>query len=133
MSEYQLKKLKSCLLPETVYRQAVWAVKDLPRMREKLLDLESSLDSMPLSDVGQPRGSGGYADLTAMRASQIANLTMRIHAIEESLKYIPEKYRDGVLSKLAYGEPYPPVYHPNTWKKWQQAFLYQVAMGLQLY
>lgn len=133
MSEYQLKKLKSCLLPETVYRQAVWAVKDLPRMRAKLLDLESSLDSIPLSDVGQPRSSGGYADLTAMRASQIANLAMRIHTIEESLKYIPEKYRDGVLGKLAYGVPYPPVYHANTWKKWQQAYLYQVALGLQLY
>lgn len=133
MSEYQLKKLKSCLLPETVYRQAVWAVKDLPRMRETLRNLEEALDSIPLSDVGQPRGSGGYADLTALRGGQIANLTMRIHTIEDSLKYIPVKYRDGVLDKLAYGVPYPDTYHLNTWKKWQQAFLYQVAVGLQLY
>ncbi len=134
MSEYQLKKLKSCLLPETVYRQAVWAVKDLPRMREKLRILESSLDSMPLTETGQPRSSGnGYADLTAMRASQIVNLTTRIHTIEECLKYVPEKYRDGILSKLAYGVPYPDSYHINTWKKWQQTYLYQVALGLQLY
>jgi len=68
-----------------------------------------------------------------MRASQIVNLTTRIHTIEESLKYIPEKYRDGILGKLAYGVPYPDLYHINTWKKWQQTYLYQVALGLQLY
>lgn len=134
MSEYQPKKLKSCLLPDTVYRQAVWAVKDLPRMKEELAKLEESLDSLPSMVCEQPRGGGGgYADLTAVRASQIANLSMRIHTIEESLKYVPEKYRNGIINKLAYGEAFPDFSHLNTWKKWQQAYIYHVAIGLQLY
>ena len=43
MKDYQVKSLTSCKLPETVYRQALWAVKDLPRMKERLLELEEML------------------------------------------------------------------------------------------
>ena len=134
MSEYQQKKMKSFLLPETVYRQALWAVKDLPRMRQKMAELEESLDSLPQMEMGMPRSSGGRpSDMTAFRAGQIAALGMRIRVIEDCLKMVPEKYRDGILDKVAYGVPYSDVYHLNTWKKWQQFFLYQVAEGLQLY
>lgn len=133
MSEYQQKKMKSYLLPEAVYRQALWAVKDLPRMREKLMELEQSIDRLPQIYTGQPRCSGIHADLTAARAGQMANLAMRIRIIEDSLKIVPEKYQDGILDKVAYGVPYPDLHHSNTWKRWQQVFLYQVAVGLQLY
>ena len=133
MSDYQLKKLKSCLLPETVYRQALWAVKDLPRMRERLLELEQSLDCLPQISMGSPRSSGTHSDITAVRAGQMASLALRVRIIEDSLNCVPEKYRDGILDKVAYGIPYPDTYHLNTWKRWQQAYLYQVAAGLQLY
>ena len=133
MSEYQQKRMKSCLLPEAVYRQALWAVKDLPRMRETLLELEQSLDCLPQAYVGQPRSSGSYSDLTAKRAGQMANLALRIRTIEDSLKAVPMEYRDGILDKLAYGVPYPDRHHANTWRRWQQAYLYQVAQGLHLY
>lgn len=133
MSEYQQKKMKSYLLPEAVYRQALWAVKDLPRMREKLMELEQSIDRLPQIYTGQPRCSGIHADLTAARAGQMASLAMRIRIIEDSLKIVPEKYQDGILDKVAYGVPYPDLHHSNTWKRWQQVFLYQVAVGLQLY
>lgn len=133
MSEYQQKKMKSYLLPEAVYRQALWAVKDLPRMREKLMELEQSIDRLPQTYTGQPRCSGIHADLTAARAGQMASLAMRIRIIEDSLKIVPEKYQDGILDKVAYGVPYPDLHHSNTWKRWQQVFLYQVAVGLQLY
>ncbi|MBQ8563738.1 MAG: hypothetical protein IJ443_07605 [Firmicutes bacterium] len=133
MSEYQQKKMKSYLLPEAVYRQALWAVKDLPRMREKLMELEQSIDRLPQTYTAQPRCSGIHADLTAARAGQMASLAMRIRIIEDSLKIVPEKYQDGILDKVAYGIPYPDLHHSNTWKRWQQVFLYQVAVGLQLY
>ena len=40
MNDYQLKKGNSYLLPQTVYRQALYAVKDLTRLKRKLLYLE---------------------------------------------------------------------------------------------
>lgn len=134
MSEKQLKRLPSYVLPEAVYRQALWAVKDLPRMKEKLQELEEVLDSMPQAYSGMPHGSGGRpADITALRAGEIAGLSVRIRAIEDSLMTLPEQYRDSILDKLAYGVPYPDYVHMNTWKKWQQVYLYQVAMSLRLY
>lgn len=134
MSEKQLKRLPSYVLPEAVYRQALWAVKDLPRMKEKLQELEEVLDSMPQAYSGMPHGSGGRpTDITALRAGEIAGLSVRIRAIEDSLMTVPEQYRDSILDKLAYGVPYPDYVHMNTWKKWQQVYLYQVAMSLRLY
>ena len=136
MKDYQLKSIKSCRLPETVYRQALWAVKDLPRMKEKLMEMEESLDCLPSAYSGTPGRRGGstvIGDQTARTASQMASLAMRIQQIEKSLDAVPEAYRDGILGKLAYGVPYSDQFHMNTWKRWQQVFLYQVAVNLQLY
>ena len=136
MKDYQLKSIKSCRLPETVYRQALWAVKDLPRMKEKLMEMEESLDCLPSAYSGTPgrrSGSTVICDQTARTASQTASLAMRIQQIEKSLDAVPEAYRYGILGKLAYGVPYSDQFHMNTWKRWQQVFLYQVAVNLQLY
>ena len=134
MKDYQLKSIKSCKLPEAVYRQALWAVKDLPRMKEKLTELEEMLDCLPSAYVDTPRKSSGtVSDQTAQLASRMANLAFRIQMIEGSLQAVPAVYRDGILGKLAYGIPYSDCFHANTWKRWQQVYLYQVAMELHLY
>ena len=134
MKEYQVKRLTSCKLPETVYRQALWAVKDLPRMKERLKELEELLDCLPAAYVGEAGSRGGApSDQTARLAGQLAGLSLRIQRIEGSLKVIPEQYREGILGKLAYGVPYSDQFHLNTWKRWQQVYLYQVAMELHLY
>ena len=134
MKDYQLKSIKSCKLPEAVYRQALWAVKDLPRMKEKLMELEEMLDGLPSAYVDTPRKSSGtVSDQTAQLASRMANLAFRIQMIEGSLQAVPAVYRDGILGKLAYGIPYSDCFHANTWKRWQQVYLYQVAMELHLY
>ena len=134
MKDYQLKSIKSCKLPEAVYRQALWAVKDLPRMKEKLMELEEMLDCLPSAYVDTPRKSSGtVSDQTAQLASRMANLALRIQRIEGSLQAVPAVYRDGILGKLAYGIPYSDCFHANTWKRWQQVYLYQVAMELHLY
>ena len=36
MKDYQQRRMKSYVLPEAVYRQALWAVKDLPRLKRSL-------------------------------------------------------------------------------------------------
>ena len=39
MKDYQQKKMKRHVLPQPVYRQALWAVKDLLRLQERLEEL----------------------------------------------------------------------------------------------
>ena len=133
MKEYQSKSQKHYVLPEAVYRQALWAVKDLPRLKERVSQLEEMADCLPPAYRELPGGHGRTPDLTGLKASELANLTLRIQAIEQGLYSVPEPYRDGILAKLAYGVPYGDQCHMNTWKRWQQVYLYTVAVNLQLY
>ena len=46
MKDYQQKRMKEHLLPQPVYRQALWAVKDLLRLRSRLSELRIAADAV---------------------------------------------------------------------------------------
>ena len=137
MKDYQQKRVKDYVMPQPVYRQALWAVKDLERLKEKLADLKTDAYVLGGRDMTMPvtgYGTGLVCDSTGSKAVKITVLTRRIEAIESALLYLPEKYRQGIESKLTRDEPYDEeVAHLNTWKKWQQVFLYHVADNLQIF
>ena len=136
MENYQQKRLKAFLLPEPVYRQALWAVKDVPRMKKVLqeaIEREGSLPNQDFSTMRTYEGTTQSTSITERRAMQIVNLSMKIDAIESALTKIPEKYRDGIRNKLMDGIPYGDQCHSNTWKKWQQMYIFYVAKNLGLY
>ena len=131
--EYQLKKMKNYVLPETVYRQALWAVKDLNRLREELNNAIENVDNIHSPNFfNESIGTGFYSDITAKKADKLITLTNRIESIEAALFSIPEKYREGIKQKLVDGKSYGDEFHPNTWKKWQQVYIYNVAKNLGL-
>lgn len=131
--EYQLKKMKNYVLPETVYRQALWAVKDLNRLKEELNKAVENVDNIHSPNFfNESIGSGYYSDITAKKADKLIALTNRIESIEAALFSIPEKYREGIKQKLVDGKSYGDEFHPNTWKKWQQVYIYNVAKNLGL-
>lgn len=131
--EYQLKKMKNYVLPETVYRQALWAVKDLNRLREELNKAIENVDNIHSPNFfNESIGTGFYSDITAKKADKLITLTNRIESIEAALFSIPEKYREGIKQKLVDGKSYGDEFHPNTWKKWQQVYIYNVAKNLGL-
>ena len=131
--EYQLKKMKNYVLPETVYRQALWAVKDLNRLREELNKAIENVDNIHSPNFfNESIGTGFYSDITAKKADKLITLTNRIESIEAALFSIPEKYREGIKQKLVDGKSYGDEFHPNTWKKWQQVYISNVAKNLGL-
>ena len=131
--EYQLKRMKNYVLPETVYRQALWAVKDLNRLKEELNKAVENVDNIHSPNFfNESIGSGYYSDITAKKADKLIALTNRIESIEAALFSIPEKYREGIKQKLVDGKSYGDEFHPNTWKKWQQVYIYNVAKNLGL-
>lgn len=136
MKDYQQKKLKDYVLPQPVYRQALWAVKDLERLRQKLAELRADAYVLGGYDLTMPAagyGTGMVCDSTGSKAVKIAVLSGRIDAIDRAFYVLPEKYRSGVEAKLIRDEPYDEeLAHMNTWKKWQQIFLYHVAENLQI-
>ena len=131
--EYQLKRMKNYVLPETVYRQALWAVKDLNRLKEELNKAVENVDNIHSPNFfNESIGSGFYSDVTAKKADKLIALTNRIESIETALFSIPERYREGIRRKLVDGKSYGDEFHPNTWKKWQQVYIYNVAKNLEL-
>ena len=134
MNDYQLKKGNSYLLPQTVYRQALYAVKDLTRLKRKLLYVEYDKAGIMPSDPSSIMSRGGsISDITGNRASEITLTESRIRAIESAFNEVPDKYRNGLRDKLLSDVPASKLgYSVNTWKKWQQVLLYHVAVNLKL-
>jgi hypothetical protein len=134
MNDYQVKKGNVYLLPQTVYRQALYAVKDLTRLKRKLLYLQYDIAGIMPNDPSAVMSRGGsVSDLTGNRASDIALTESRIKAIESAFKQVPDKYREGLKDKLINDVPISRLgYSVNTWKKWQQVLLYHVAINLKL-
>lgn len=138
MKDYQQKRAKEYVLPEAVYRQALWAAKDLPRLEGALallLEKEGNVCGIVYEKdkIGGSRMHRAGEDLTSRSAVNAAMLSMKIEAIEEAFYMIPTPYREGIRRKLTAGVPFGDDFHPNTWKKWQQICVFHVAKNLGLY
>ena len=92
MRDYQQKKMKVYLLPEPVYRQSYWALRDLNRMKEELKRLNEERDVIAVGEKNMSNygfGTGRISDITGNRAVKIAHLSSRILAIEAAFDEIP--------------------------------------------
>ncbi len=135
MEDYQQKRMKSFLLPEPVYRQAYWALRDLRRMKEELSYMTEERDMIAAGEKTLSNfayGTGFVSDGTGNKAIKIAHLSSRIVAIEAAFDEIPPKYRAGLIRKNVDNLGYSLDVHINTWKKWQQVLMYHVAKNLQI-
>lgn len=133
MNDYQQRRMTDYVLPQAVYRQALYAVKDLNRLKRKLTYLEESaclLEGREIKIV--TTGKGKVTDFTAKIAVDLATLKMRIGAIEEAFLSVPAEYRGAIRDKLQFDVPYSEDHSINTWKKWQQVLIYHVADNLKI-
>lgn len=133
MRDYQQKKLKPYVMPEAVYRQALWAAKDMARLRQRMEDLNEKTGGTSRLKADAARGRrSGVSDPTYREAEEYINLSMRVECIERALTSVPAQYREGISRRLFRGEDYGAEYGEENWKKWQQVYLYHVAVNLRL-
>ena len=140
MRDYQQKKMKVYLLPEPVYRQSYWALRDLNRMKEELKRLNEERDVIAVGEKNMSNygfGTGRISDITGNRAELFIDTKlgegMAVARRRGRYDEIPEKYRRGLWRKNVENLGYPGDAHINTWKKWQQILMYHVAKNLQIY
>ena len=101
MNDYQQLKDRNYVLPQTVYRQALYAVKDLDRLRKKLDYLRGEAYGLQGRDLTDIVGQTGYvSDRMADKAVEIASTEARIISSRAcSLLFSPHFIREyGVLS-----------------------------------
>lgn len=108
MREYQLRSMNAYVLPKEVYHQCLWVVRDVERLQA--LALHAADRSLP--------------QCSAARA--------RLEAIYAAMNKIPEEYRQGIFDQIVNREPFKNGAHENTWKKWKQRFLYELAINLMI-
>ena len=106
MKDYILRSVDCFILPREVYYQCVWLIKDMDRLEEIK------------RDAGKTR-----LGLAASR---------RLEAVEKALQELPEEYREPMLRNIKNKEEFPMMAHANTWRKWKQRFIYDVAINLEL-
>ena len=127
--EWQQTRMSEYVMPNAVYYQSIWAVRDLDRMEQRLRELNRNA-MQEASGVLNESAIGYKESKTENKAMEAAILSERVGGIRNALTEIPERYRVCILENIVYNEP---VRFPGKlWKLWKQKFLYRVAVNLSL-
>lgn len=129
--EWQQTKFKEYVMPDSVYYQCLWAVRDLERMEVRLGELKREKKTCSSSLICEDKRMPLLSRPTENHAMEMAILEERINAIREALSVVPECYRPFVLSNIIFktsGKGYP----NKLWRVWKQRFLFQVAKNLSI-
>lgn len=127
--EWQQKRYKQFVLPDAVYFQCVWAVRDLYRMEQRIEELEHRESADYYSPLSISDQSMHYGDDELEKEDQeteLSALKYRVGVIREALDDVPEEYHANILGNIILRMP-SRTYHGKMWKYWKQRFLYIVA------
>ena len=114
MKEYQIK-LEGYRLPDAVYHQCIWTVRDIERARDLCIEYLAE-------DRGAEEAPG-----------QVVSAAARLDAVACALCSVPGEYRQGVLeSTMRRGGGFRDHAHETTWKRWKQRCIYRLAEELEL-
>ena len=132
--EWQQTRNKEIVMPDAVYYQTLWAVRDLKRMEGRLAILKNEIESGAVSAAGVVSDKKSrYADIrpTEELVLEKAMLEARVGAIHQALQGIPIVYRGYILDNIIFHRQQNSF--PNkVWKMWKQRFLFDVARNLSL-
>ncbi|MBQ1484239.1 MAG: hypothetical protein IKG59_06255 [Firmicutes bacterium] len=130
--EWQQTKMTKYLLPDAVYYQSLWAVRDLQRMELRIREMDKEGTSARASSIVKD-GSADYSgdSQTERKALERAILEERVEGIKKALSSVPSCYRSFILSNIIMkdsGKAFP----DKLWRLWKQRFLYDVAHNLSM-
>ena len=94
MREWQQTKFKNLVMPDTVYYQSIWAVRDLYRMEEKLEEINQDITQgniMSTGIVSEDTNTYNISKPTEEIVMHKATLERRVNAIRDA--YLPNMKR----------------------------------------
>ncbi|MCQ2567543.1 MAG: hypothetical protein MJ127_03960 [Mogibacterium sp.] len=123
-----LKIENTTRLPREVYYQCIWTVKDLRRIETlaaRLVDRSSFADDEIVLFMDE---TGGM-----QRIEVLEEAARKRECIHAALEVVPEEYREAIIENIVDLRLYDDNAHSNTYKKWKQRFIYELAGKLNLY
>lgn len=146
-------------MPAEVYYRCIWLVRDSKRL-ELLAELsnaeygcEESQESaytgtcespiiageshnkrdLQLDDETDPGGWRIDMESSVIVSEEVVSRAeIELACIRAAIMRVPSAYRQGIIDNIASRKPFDDTAHPNTWKKWKQTFIYQLAKELHL-
>ena len=124
MRDYQKVRNNPFVLPNNLYRQTLYLIRDYSRLKEEYQDVlygssaEGGRGSMP----GDPTGA---------LAIKLENLYSRIRAVEKAKAEIPPEYMTGIWENIISGRGYPKDAARNTYGNWKRKFIWAVARNMK--
>lgn len=115
-------------LPREVYYQCIWIIKDMPRLEFLTTTLDCSRNA---EDGEYLLKADRYEGVLIEEVMEEAEF--KLECIQKAIEVVPEDYRDGILANIVEMRAFGDEAHPNTWKRWKQMFIYDVARRLRLY
>lgn len=134
MREWQQTRFKSICMPDAVYYQSIWAVRDLYRMEQRVKEIEEDILA---GDIGSASLVGtGARDCSRVKPTEKSvmekmRLESRIEAIRGALKDVPQAYQEFILENIIYQSKATDI-PSRIWRVWKQKFLFAVAQNLSL-
>jgi len=130
--EWQQTKMTRYVLPDAVYYQSLWAVRDLQRMELRIREMDREGTSARASGIVREKRADYTGDSQVEKqALERAILEERVSGIKKALLNVPACYRSFILSNIIMkdnGSAFP----DKLWRLWKQRFLYDVAHNLSM-
>lgn len=130
--QWQQTRFKALVMPDAVYYQSIWAVRDLSRMEERLAELEERETLVGGKSVVSDQTSNFVMHSpTEDFGMEKAVLRERVDGIHAALDAVPEEYRSVILGNLILRTSVS-EYPSKIWTYWKQKFLFLVAKNLSI-
>jgi len=112
-------------VPKAVYHQCMWIVKDIDR----LLRLETANRHI----FSEDEIVFFLDDEDVIKnADVLKEASWKLECIRMALQKLPPEYRQGTIDSINYNLSYKDSAHENTWRKWRQVFIAELAKNLFL-
>lgn len=112
-------------VPKAVYYQCLWLLKDMDRLRK--------LEAVSNYTAGEDELVFFVDNDNVIRDAEVLNKAKySLACIRKALLKVPEEYRQGTIECISYNVPYSDMAHENTWRRWKQVLIWELAKNLCL-
>ena len=112
-------------VPKEVYHQCVWVLKDVDRLRR----LEAAFC---YDHSGAMHVFFSEDDETIRSREVLEQACWKMECIRKAIDKVPIEYRQHTVDCIVYNLPFNTDAHENTWRKWRQIFIKELAENLML-
>lgn len=123
MSDYQRTKDSKYILPQPVYHQILWQIRDYYRLKDLA---DAILSESPGMGDGMPHGSIS-ADGVFNKAARRLELTRITDMIDKELAQIPKEYQRGVWNNILYKTGFPMDADRSTYARYKSRMIFRLA------